>query len=301
MRRSLLDPDRPASERLAAATVLAFPPGPWWEPAAFAGVPAPGPDQPIMERSPTLSPSQAESYSACPRRYALERRLRLGDAGSPYASFGTLVHSALERAEREVVGTGRPHADLEDALSHLDQVWLEEADFGTPELDAAWLRHAVAAVTKLYEKWPSPDSIPIGLEMGVGAEIEGTRWYGIVDRLERGPDGLRVVDYKTGKTYPTGAEAAVSIQLAFYALAVARETGEEVVAAEMWFPRTDAKSVTTRHLDVSGLADVEAEMARVASAIYAEQWEPKVGDACRRCGFRRSCPAWPEGQGAYLP
>ena len=34
-------------------------------------------------RADRLSPSQADSYATCPRRYALERRLRLGDAGSP--------------------------------------------------------------------------------------------------------------------------------------------------------------------------------------------------------------------------
>ena len=97
MRRAALDPSRPSPERLAATRVLASPPDDWWQPSAFAGVPAPGPDRPILGASLTLSPSQADSYSVCPRRYALERRLRLGDAGSPYSQFGTLVHSALER------------------------------------------------------------------------------------------------------------------------------------------------------------------------------------------------------------
>ncbi len=301
MRRAALDPNRPSPERLAATRVLASPPDDWWQPSAFAGVPTPGPDRPILGASLTLSPSQADSYTVCPRRYALERRLRLGDAGSPYSQFGTLVHSALERAEQGVVGSGQAHADLDAVFEELEVVWSEEANFGTPELDAAWLRHARDLVTKLYTRWPSPEGVPVGLEMKVEATIGDTPWTGVIDRLERTPDGLKVVDYKTSKHPPSIADAAASIQLGFYATAVARSTGEPVSAAEMWFPRAESKSVTTRSLDMSSLVTLEAEMARVTSAIKEENWEPTVGDGCKHCGFRLSCPAWPEGKGAYLP
>ena len=73
----------------------------------FAGVPAPGPDRPILEDSLRLSSSQAGAYITCPRQYALERRLRLSDTFSPYAELGTLVHAALEAAEKEVIGSGQ--------------------------------------------------------------------------------------------------------------------------------------------------------------------------------------------------
>lgn len=301
MRRAALDPTRPSPERLAATRVLASPPGDWWEPSAFAGVPAPGPDRPILGAKVTLSPSQADMYSTCPRRYALERRLRLGDADSPHAQFGTLVHSALERAEKEVVGSGQAHAELDAVLEHLETVWSQDADFGTPELDAAWLRHARALATRLYASWPSPEGVPIDLEMKIEATIDDVPWTGVIDRLERTPDGLKVVDYKTSKRPPSFADAAGSIQLAFYATAVARSTGEPVIAAEMWFPRAESKSVTTRSLDMSSLVTLEEEMARVTSAIKEEKWEPTIGEGCKYCSFRLSCPAWPEGKGAYLP
>ncbi len=301
MRRILFDPEVGQARRLAAARVLGSPPESWWQPAAFAGVRSPGPDQPIIGEGLRLSPSQADSYATCPRRYALERRLRLGDAGSPYALFGTLVHSAMERAEAGVVGTGEIHANLEDALEDLRAVWEETADFGTPELNAAWLKQAEAAVTRLYELWPSPDGQPIGLEMKVESIIDGTPWVGVIDRLERTSKGLKVVDYKTSKSPPTLEEARSSIQLAFYASSVALSLGESVTTAEMWFPRTDAKSITTRALDLDRLEDIEEEMVEITRSIRGEDWEPRVGDGCRTCGFRKSCPAWPEGQGAFIP
>ncbi|HLE95099.1 MAG TPA: ATP-dependent DNA helicase [Acidimicrobiia bacterium] len=301
MRRTLFDPEQKPAHRLAAARVLGSPPESWWEASAFAGVREPGPDQPIIGGELRLSPSQADAYATCPRRYALERRLRLGDAGSPYARFGTLVHSAMERAEAEVVGTGETHADLEDALGHLRRVWDEDADFGTPELNAAWLRQAETALTKLYTRWPSPGGEPVGLEMRVESVIAGTPWIGLVDRLERTPHGLKVVDYKTSKSATSIEDAKSSIQLAFYASAIAQSFGEPVIGAEMWFPRVESVKVTTRPLDLDRLTEIEETMIEVTNAIRSEQWEPRVGDGCKNCVFKKSCPAWPEGQGAFLP
>jgi superfamily I DNA/RNA helicase/RecB family exonuclease len=299
LRRTLLDPGAAASDRLAAAQLLARPPIPWWNPMAFAGVSAPGPDHPILGERLRLSPSQADAYKTCPRRYALERRLRLSDTFSPYAELGTLVHAALEAAEKEVIGSGKDHADLADALRHLEKVWAE-ANFGTPQLDQAWLAHARDTILRLYGAWPG-DGVAVELEKEVRAKIGGVEWVGFIDRLERGPAGLRVVDYKTSKNPPSIPDAKKSVQLGFYAAAVAEETGEPVVAAEMWFPRKVSKAVTTRSFDMGLLPDVLETMEEVTKSIVAERWEPRVNEYCSRCDFRLSCPAWAEGKGAYLP
>ena len=299
LRRALLDPGAAGVERLASAHLLAQPPGKWWNPMAFAGVPEPGPDRPILGSSLRLSPSQADSYTSCPRRYALERRLRLSDANSPYAALGTLVHSALEAAEREVIGSGRTHADLSNALSHLERVWAT-ADFGTPQLNEAWLRQAREGIVKLYEEWPG-SGVPIDVEKQVKTVIGGVEWVGVIDRLERNDAGLEVIDYKTSKTATTVEDAKRSIQLAFYAGAVAEETGEPVVAAQMWFPRAKGKAVVTRKLDFDLLSEVTGTMEEVTESIRDERWEPRVSERCKNCDFRLSCPAWAEGKGAYLP
>jgi superfamily I DNA/RNA helicase/RecB family exonuclease len=300
LRRTLLDPAALPVERLAAAQVLAHPGEPWWSASTFAGVPYPGPDSPILGAGLRLSPSQAESYASCPRQYALERRLRLNDSSSPYAHFGTLVHGALEAAERETLGSGKTHADLADALSHLEKEWAA-ADFGTPQLNVAWLKHARDAVTKLYTFWPSHDGIPVELEKKVEAVIGGVPWMGYIDRLERTSAGLRVIDYKTTKNPPSHKEAQHSVQLGFYAAAVSDEFDEPVVDAQMWFPRSDTKSVGTRSLDMSFLPEVRETMVEVTRSIHDENWEPRVSGRCERCRFRMSCPAWPQGKGAYLP
>lgn len=300
LRRTLADPAADPAPRLAAAAVLTSPGGIWWDASSFPGVPRRGPDAPILGDTIRLSPSQADSYQRCPRQYALERRLRLGDASSPYAHFGTLVHAALERAEADVVDTSEKHADLDHALHCLEQVW-EGASFGTEELNIAWLAKARAAVTKLYENWPPRAGVPIGLEMKVEMDIAGITWRGVVDRVERTAAGIRIVDYKTSTTAMGLADAAESIQLAFYSDAVEAARGEPVVAAELWYPRARAKSLTTRRLDPDRRDEIRARMEQVTRAIRGEDWSPTAGNHCERCSFRLSCPAWPEGRGAFLP
>jgi superfamily I DNA/RNA helicase/RecB family exonuclease len=297
LRRALVDPSAPTVRRLAAARLLGAPPGGWWDPARFAGVAAAGPDSPLLPGTFRLSPSQADAYKTCPRLYVLERRLRLGDGSSPYALFGSLIHTVLERAETPVIGTGSRHASLEDALGHLRRVWAEAADFGSDALNQAWLRKAEELITKLYENWPGR-GLPAKVEEELETDVEGVRWLGRVDRVEITDDGLLVVDYKTSSRAPKIEDAAESLQLGFYATAY--DADRPVVGAEMWFPRVKTQSVTTRSLDMDRLDEVRRQMSEVTRAISAEIWGPSPGGHCSRCQFRLSCPAWPEGRGAYL-
>lgn len=298
MRRALVDVDEGPARRMAAARVLGRPERGWWDPATFAGAVHPGPDSPVLGGSFRLSPSQAESYKRCPRRYVLERRLRLGDSTSVYAHFGELAHRVLEIAESEVIGTGDHHAEVARVLEILEEVWVD-ADFGSPELDQAWKEKATEMFERLYGRWPGRGE-PIGTEVGVEAEIEGVRWIGRVDRLERSQEGLRVVDYKTGTNVMKIDDAEESIQLGFYALAIAGDQGH-VVASEMWYPRSRTKSVATRSLAMHRLEEIKGKLATITRDLTSEDWTPRVSEDCRRCDFRRSCPAWPEGKGAFLP
>jgi hypothetical protein len=48
------------------------------------------------------------------------------------------------------------------------------------------------------------------------------------------------------------------------------------------------------------LPEVEEKLSEITASIRAEDWEPRVSKQCGRCSFKSSCPAWPEGKGAYL-
>jgi RecB family exonuclease len=301
LRRTAADPTEPLPRRLAAVKMLTHDDRNW-DAARFAGSRVAGPDDGILPDRFRLSPSQAESYERCPRRYVLERRLGIGDGSSVYALFGSLVHEVLERSEQAVLETGRARSELSDALPILDQIWAERATFGSPAYNMKWREKAVSLLRRMYDEWPAASGPAIALEHELRLELDGLEWVGFADRIERREAGLAVVDYKTGRTVPSKPDAAASLQLGFYLLAAAQDdeiaAHGNVVAAESWHPASSYKG-WIREFDPSSLDSLTERMRELGAAIGAEQWEPTPGDACGNCAVRIVCPVQPEGREAF--
>ena len=308
LRRMQRDIHEAIPRRLAAARVLARPPRRnLWDAWSFPGVRPPGPDTGLIGGRHVMSTSQAEAYQACPRRYALEARLRLDPADdNPYLRFGSLMHTVLERSVQRSSQRGIAGLDLPDALRELE-ARLAEMDFGTPVLNYAWLERGAKLLDQLARRWTGDGAEPIRFEERVRVEMDGIPWSGRIDRVDRLENGrLRVVDYKTSKTPTTLKDAAVSLQLGFYLWALSgREPDSETVeAAELWFPLCERETSWTRSFDPSNLAEVLQELREIAEAILTERadpqaWPPRPSRDCGRCRVRPLCPAWPEGQGAF--
>ncbi len=301
LRRIVTDPSEPAPRRRAATALLAegtrWGLRPW---SSFAGVLRRGPDTGLVSGDVRLSPSRAEGYLTCPRRFALERLLHIGDEPTVYASIGTVIHETLELAEQDSIRRGVVHADLADALATLATLW-DPSAFGGEPWASSWRRRAEEILEHLYTHWPSACR-PVALERWLELDIDGVRWVGKADRIEQCPDGVKIVDYKTSRSYPSVGDAAVSVQLGFYAMAAEADTElpGPVVGAEMWFPaNTKAKSVTTRTLDLTRLDQVRAAMQTAASGIGEENWAPQTNRYCASCRVRLVCPAWPDGKEAF--
>jgi superfamily I DNA/RNA helicase len=303
LRRVAADPTSPAPRRLAAVTALAA--GPRWKmraPIHHVGIVERGAATGLNGSQLRLSPSEADSYARCPRRYAIERKLnQAGD--SVYARFGSLVHDVLDRVESEAMAQGRRHSDFATAARRLDEI-MDPADFGGEPFAAAWRTRALDGLARLYNMWPST-ATPIGIERRVSFGLGDVTWRGRIDRIEKDEDGVRVVDYKTSRNPAQLTEAAESLQLGFYALAVGSDPElakhGEPVAAEFWYPLSPAKKkLTIRALDMNNLPSLGQRLIELGEAIAAENWDPVAGDWCDRCPFATSCPARAEGGDQFV-
>ncbi len=298
LRRLLADPAAPGPRRAAAVAALAA--GPRWglrDPELLEGVRDRGADSGIARHEVVLSPTQAERYELCPRRYALERRLKIGEKRSPHADFGSLIHDVLERVERAAADAGRPHSTIDEARRVFDEAFPPE-QFGGGAFAKAWHDRGLAMLDHLYSHWPSWGEV-VDLERRLDVELGGTRWTGRADRIEARDGVVKVIDYKTGRSVMDLATAAESIQLGYYLLAAAADP--EVTAhgdpraAEFWYPANPAKSLTTRVFDSAHLDAMGDRLAAIAEGITSERWSPRPSEACDRCPVRLVCPAWPEG------
>lgn len=297
LRRAAADPATAAPYRRAAIAALAQ--GTKWRmrpPLHHSGVAARGPATGLNGDQLRLSPSEADDYARCPRRYAIERRLHQA-ADSVYARFGSLVHEVLDQVESEAMQRAEIHGDYVAAARRLEQL-MDAAEFGGGHYAAAWRRRALVGLARLYSNWPSGGR-PIGIERRVEFKLGNTSWRGRIDRVEEDESGLKVVDYKTSKQPISRTEASESLQLGFYALALAADpemlAHGEPTAAEFWYPLGTGKTVPTRSLNMNKLEEIGHRLISLADDIAAERWEPRTGEWCERCAFASSCPARAEG------
>lgn len=305
LRRIAADPEATRARRLAALDILAR--GPQWglrSPWRFAGMRTTGLATGLVPAAMRMSPSQAEAYLHCPRRYALQRRLGLADTPGPHAALGATVHDVLEMAEQSALAAGRARSDLADARRAL-AARFDPAVFGGEPVATAWYRRALVVIESLYAKWPSRGRT-VAVERGVRAVIDEEEWTGIIDRIEEHGGALTIVDYKTSGATASAAEAAESLQLGFYLLAAQADGGlrghGEPSAAEFWYPYAsrDQRSLAVRRFDPANLPGVVARLRLAAAGIRDEAWAPTTSGSCDRCPVRRVCPVRPEGKEGFL-
>ena len=301
LRRIASDPQASLVDRLAAIRVLSNPDTVGGDPLDRYGTRSPGPDHGIVARDLRMSPSKAHAYEQCPRRFAFEQFLMSPAAESVHMRLGAVVHDVLERVEASAVADDRRHASLDEALEVLDERW-PEAGFEDDSVGRAWKQRAATLLGNLYDGWPST-AVPVELEFELPLSLGDTEWLGRADRIEASDADLRIVDYKTGGT-STRTDAAASIQLGYYLLA-ARESESlaalgDFVEAEFWYPKSPNKhTIATRSFDIGNLDDVRARLIDIAASIDGERFPPVPGDACRTCPVASSCPAQPDGVGAF--
>jgi superfamily I DNA/RNA helicase/RecB family exonuclease len=310
LRRTAADPTASPVERLASLSVIGrhLPNG---KPASTGdaldryGVRAPGDDTGVIPSSLRLSPSQAQAYDTCPRRYVVERHVLRGDDDSPYLKLGNVVHHTLELAEREALEDGRERSGFADARRHLHALW-PGAGFPDDNVGAAWRQRAEHILGALYSDWPSSGVI-VDLERPLTSTIGGVPWMGRADRIERRGDSLHIVDYKTSATPATHDEAAGALQLGYYVWAAMHDGDLTAMApidgASFWYPAAPPRrdGIATRSFDLAQLQNVAQRLAAIAASIGAEDFPATPNKDCARCTVASTCPAFPVGSEAFAP
>ena len=270
----------------------------------------------LLELAPlpqTFSHSQLSSYAECPLRYAFEKVYRIPVADTRgYFEFGGAIHAAFEtyaRARRAAVAAGLPPPGYEALRQSFEDVW-RPRNYADAQAADHYRRRAEPALRRFYEREVASLAEAVGFEVGFTLELDdaetGTpvRFYGVIDRIDRHPDGtIEITDYKTGRP-KSQAQVDRDSQLSAYALALALGavpdpvSGERLPAASkltLYFTETDQAISTTRTPEQ--LAEFRLGVLESARRIRGgdftatpDQWR------CGNCDYRLICPSrWGSG------
>lgn len=283
--------------RLAShPTGAAAHPDRWWGTAdqTHADVPVRDTEAPLQ-----LSGSQMVTLTKCALQWFVGHEAK-GDRGTTSAQgFGSIVHAIAA----EVVRTG-VDPDPANWADQLDSVW---ADLGlAPWVSSRERRAAFDALEKfaVWHRANQRDVLAAEHEFDITVDVGGrdVQLRGSMDRVERSPQGIHVVDLKTSKNPVKVDEAKVHPQLSVYQ-AVVEAGGTSDLApggpagAELVYLRTDNRAPVIRAQPGApeGPAVAAAQLQHAVRFISAEEFAATVGDACGYCAFHRICPAQEAG------
>ena len=192
----------------------------------------------------SVSPGEIERYTGCPYRWFVERRLRTRtiDSTVDVLTAGQVAHAALAEFYRrwpDVSGHRRVMPQDVDLAMEQMRTISAEAVCAAPApttLEEEWLLSSVGpSVAALVARDARflPDHEPTYLEWSFGLgdgdepiDLGGVRIKGRADRIDVGPQGLVVIDYKRS-TASSLAQIKTKglVQLQLYAVAASRRLG----------------------------------------------------------------------------
>jgi DNA helicase-2/ATP-dependent DNA helicase PcrA len=207
----------------------------------------------------TLSPSAFLDFLDIAKggpQYFLEKYLlRLPEAQSVPAAFGSSIHTALERAQQMVLDD---NFELGAVLSAYKAALLEQGLSSTDY--ERYLEHGKKIITQLFNKYDLDLQKTGQPEVSLRTRINDVTLGGKLDRVDKNGTELLISDYKTGKplsSLQTKSQALQQkawrhrTQLELYIL-MAKESGNypgaKTIAAQMTYVEAETKKdLTLRH------------------------------------------------------
>jgi RecB family exonuclease len=220
--------------------------------------------------------------------------------------MGAAIHTALANWWKLPTAERTPHAG--GVL--VDRAWLIHGFRDDGQRDAS--RARAKAMVVRYLTSLNPRDEPIGIERTVALKTSHAALFGRVDRIDdRPPDGLVIVDYKTGRQILTVDDARTSLALAVYAAAAERTLRKRCRRVELhhlptgtvvaWEHTDDGLARHIRRADsiAQEIVGLDETFRRGVDPAAADAMYPaQVSPLCAWCDFNRSCP---EGRRATSP
>jgi RecB family exonuclease len=239
------------------------------------------------------SPSSLAAFTDCPRAYWYANLARPRPVKQPlnaYRAVGVAVHGAAAQLWDD---PAVPAAELVTAQ------WPTQA-FTDPRRSARWLGRAQGWVTR-YASTVDRRRQPAGIERTVATATATLTISGRVDRIDDRGGELILVDLKAGHRPPNPDDARSSMQLAMYALCVARTLRRPCWRVELHHVPTGAGAGAVHDQEslarqISRAADIAIDAQAATDTLEGgahvdEAFPARPGPLCGHCEWRPHCKA----------
>jgi putative RecB family exonuclease len=246
----------------------------------------------------SLSPSRLSDFQTCPRRYQYASIERIPQPASYATAKGRFAHFVFEQLfnlapEDRTIENAREFISSAVAEILTDDV---RADIGMDDAMLAKLVAETDSILTTYFLMEDPTTIASeGVELRLGATVNGAPLFGILDRLDRDADGtLAIVDYKTGGLPNRNYDSQTFANAELYAALCEASLGEKPKKIRLMYV---AKGETIER-DVSDVV-VKARSNSASNAwgrinqYYVDGDFPATpsNNACRFCSYKDLCRA----------
>jgi DNA helicase-2/ATP-dependent DNA helicase PcrA len=260
----------------------------------------------VYELPKTFSFSQIRAFQVCKYQYKLAHILKIPMKGSPHFSFGTSMHSTLQKFYgriQELNGaTQESLFDLPKEVSVKSNILVLPFEELEQLYESSWIPdwyHSKRQREQYYKKgkeilktfyashtgvWTVPVSIEGGFKIKIGSYLVRGR----IDRIDQLADGaLEIIDYKTGKSKEK-LSASDKEQLLLYLIAASRlpeyrHIGE---TKKLTFYYLNDAIKTSFEASEKDIVKAEDKMIKTLDEIHATDFAT-IGkkDMCGRCEF----------------
>lgn len=227
-----------------------------------------------------ISYSRINTYLFCPYKYKL---IYVDNKHIPLNAdivFGQTIHKTLE------VYHSKQGKDFEQLLEAYDESWKNEG-FTDPQQSFEYYHRGKNMFEVYFESFKNSNTEILYTEKSFDANIGKYRFVGIIDRIDKHPDGkYEVMDYKTHIKAWSQEEVDNDLQLSFYAYACKNVFSLNPDLISVYFLSPNKKIYTKRTPKM--IADAINTALETAENITAENFDP-LTEKCKNCDFKKKC------------
>lgn len=245
----------------------------------------------------SFSPSAVNTYLKCPRQYFYNYILDLSpkDGNPDPLSFGKAVHSACEFAVR-FAKLNNEYPTKVEFINEFKKA-LDKLPMSSYKQREIHIERGEKALSEYYiQMCNTPSSMLYEVEKPINFELDGIKFYGIIDRIDKNSDGTYTIyDYKTGGAKdskiicPDGKHEDYYNQMGLYKYYFEKSTGNTVKETIFIFPEEFTDNFTL-NLTQDDCKAIDAKFKEAISNIKNYKFNPTPSnEICKYCPYKDFC------------